>query len=242
MRNIQNKSGAEFFRNAFRYGVRPSRSPRTLLFGPRHWNADPDHRHEAKIRPSHVRGIPAASRRRYFLVEAIGPSGSPGNGALDASRLFGFRRLVCLMFGSRQPAPDAKRVDEQKHGVLDEKRTFALQPSVYHPGDRRNDKDRKSRYCNAGVPGGREDRCSGRERSERCQFHFRCAQLKGCLTGTGSPFFPSRLTRLCGSRCAEPSRSACCPLLFLHRGSVAGRRRSHYGPACLPRRSACHSE
>src|SRR3954469_16650705 len=29
--------------------MRPPRSPRTLLFGPRHWNADPDHRCEAKI-------------------------------------------------------------------------------------------------------------------------------------------------------------------------------------------------
>jgi hypothetical protein len=32
---------------------------------------------------SQIRGIPAASRCRYCLVEAIGPSGSPDNEAMD---------------------------------------------------------------------------------------------------------------------------------------------------------------
>lgn len=179
MRNIQNKSGAEISLPC----IRPRRSPRTLLFGPRHWNADPDHRREAKIWHPRFAGSPRPRAAGIALWRRSARQAVPTTKRWIESRLFGFRRSGGLIFGSRQPAPDAKRVDEQKHGVLDEKRTLALQPSVYHPGDRSNDKDRKSRNCNAGVPVrrhqcGREDRCSGRESSERCQFHFRCTEPK----------------------------------------------------------------
>ena len=48
----------------------------------------------------------AAKAGTHATVGVICPSGTPGNGALDAPGLFGFRRLLCLIFGSWQPAPE----------------------------------------------------------------------------------------------------------------------------------------